>query len=79
MKKRPSSTDSLEDKRNNHACGATSISERARSLSSWKAATFLLCNGSSRRDFHACALLRALGGSIMPASYRSDLSCPCSL
>ena len=69
----------LEDKRQTTACGATSISRDASLLSLWKAITFLLCNGSSRRDFHACALLRALSGSIMPASYRSDLSCPCSL
>ena len=34
-----------------------------------------------RRDFRPVTtrFLRALSGSIMPASYRSDLSCPCSL
>jgi hypothetical protein len=45
----------------------------------WKTNIFLLYYGSSRRDFHALTFLRALCGSIMPACYRSDLSCPNSL
>ena len=73
----------LEDKRDD-ACGATSISGRARPLAQRRATTPLPYDGSSRRDFLGSVpltfpVLRALGGSIMPTCYRSDLSCPNSL
>ena len=57
MKKRPSSPcGGLEDKRSRAAPAVPPRLAELPPLARWRAPTLLLCDGSSRRDFHAWAL-----------------------